>query len=74
MANLALREHLLIGVVVLLIAAWVVQQLFFTIRYPSNLPRIGGKSRFSLRTRWRYHTAARELYKEVYENVRVGYI
>ncbi|KAI0871902.1 cytochrome P450 [Hypoxylon argillaceum] len=68
MANLALREHLLIGVVVLLIAAWVVQQLFFTIRYPSNLPRIGGKSRFSLRTRWRYHTAARELYKEVYEN------
>ncbi|KAJ8119184.1 hypothetical protein ONZ43_g3821 [Nemania bipapillata] len=68
MAELSLRDHLLIGVAVLLAAAWAVQQLFFTIRYPSNLPRIGGKSRFSLRTRWRYHTAARELYKEVYEN------
>ncbi|KAI1175261.1 cytochrome P450 [Nemania sp. FL0916] len=68
MAELAFRDHLLIGVAALLVASWVIQQLCFTVRYPSNLPRIGGKSRFSLRTRWRYHTDARGLYKEVYEN------
>lgn len=60
-----------IGVAVLLAAAWAVQQLFYTIRFPSNLPRIGGGSRFSLRTRWRYHTDARGLYKEAYDNVSV---
>ncbi|KAI1277907.1 cytochrome P450 [Xylaria sp. FL0933] len=67
-AELSLRDQAFIGVAVLLAAAWAVQQLFFTIQYPSNLPRIGGKSYFSLRTRWRYHTDARGLYKEVYEN------
>ncbi|KAI1192633.1 cytochrome P450 [Nemania serpens] len=68
MAELALRDRVLIGVVVIVVAVWAVQQLFFTVRYPSNLPRIGGKSRFDLRTRRRYHKEARELYKEVYEN------
>ncbi|KAJ2989066.1 hypothetical protein NUW58_g3654 [Xylaria curta] len=68
MAELALREYLWVGIGVLLIVAWAVQQLFFTIRYPSNLPRIGGEPRFSLRTRWRFHTDARGLFKEVYDN------
>ncbi|RWA14418.1 hypothetical protein EKO27_g685 [Xylaria grammica] len=68
MAELAFRDHVLVVVVVLAAAGWAVQQLFFTVRYPSNLPRIGGKSRFSLKTRWRYHSDARALYKEVYEN------
>ncbi|KAI1429029.1 cytochrome P450 [Xylaria sp. FL1777] len=68
MADLALRDQPLIGVAVLLAVVWAVQHFFFTVRYPSNLPRIGGKSYFSLRTRWRYHTDARGLYKEVYEN------
>ncbi|KAI0862199.1 cytochrome P450 [Xylaria cubensis] len=65
---MTMAQYLLIGVTVLLAVAWAVQQLFFTIRYPSNLPRIGGRSRFSLRTRWRYHTDAQGLYKEVYDN------
>ncbi|KAI3325750.1 cytochrome P450 [Xylariaceae sp. AK1471] len=68
LAEAALRDRILIGIAILLAVAWVVQELFFTVRYPSNLPRIGGKSRFSLRTRWRYHTDALGLYKEVYES------
>ncbi|KAI1822459.1 cytochrome P450 [Xylaria intraflava] len=59
---------LAIGAAVLVTIVWAIQRLFFTVQYPSNLPRFGGKSRFSLRTRWRYHTDARGLYKEVYEN------
>ncbi|KAI1112924.1 cytochrome P450 [Nemania sp. NC0429] len=68
MAELGLRNRLLIGVAVIVVALWVVQQLFFTVRYPANLPRIGGKSKFSLKERQRYHKNARELYNEVYEN------
>ncbi|KAI0465742.1 cytochrome P450 [Xylaria cf. heliscus] len=63
-----MAQYIWIGVAALLAAAWAVQHLFFTIRFPSNLPRIGGGSRFSLRTRWRYHTDARGLYKEAYDN------
>ncbi|KAI0438634.1 cytochrome P450 [Xylaria telfairii] len=68
MGLMAMAQDLWIWVAVLLAAAWAVQQLFFTIRFPSNLPRIGGGSRLSLRTRWRYHTDARGLYKEAYDN------
>ncbi|KAI0409319.1 cytochrome P450 [Xylaria palmicola] len=65
--GLAFADYVCIGLAVLVAAVWTVQQLFFTVRYPSNLPRIGGRSRFSLRTRWRYHADAQALYKEVYE-------
>ncbi|KAI0205956.1 cytochrome P450 [Astrocystis sublimbata] len=65
---MTVAQYLCIGVAVLLVTAWAAQQLFFTIRFPSNLPRLGGGSRFSLRQRWRYHTDARGLYKEAYDN------
>ncbi|KAI1293133.1 cytochrome P450 [Xylaria venustula] len=68
MTGSALSDHPWIIIAVLIAAACAVPQFFYTVRYPSNLPRIGGKSYFSLRTRWRYHSDARELYKEVYEN------
>ncbi|KAI8631452.1 cytochrome P450 [Xylariaceae sp. FL1651] len=67
-AELGLSSRILIGIIVLLTVVWAVQQLFFTVRYPRNLPRIGGKSRFSLGMRWRYHTDTIGLYKEVYDN------
>ncbi|KAI1433771.1 cytochrome P450 [Xylaria sp. CBS 124048] len=65
--------ELALGVAAVLVASvWAVQRLFFTVRYPSNLPRIGGKSRFSLRMRWRYHTDSWGLFQEAYENVRAA--
>jgi hypothetical protein len=63
--ELALQHRVLAGATLLLIIVWAVHQLFFAIRYPSNLPRVAG-----LRARWRFHTDAPGLYREVYENVR----
>jgi hypothetical protein len=72
LGKLGLRDSVLLGVAVLLVAAWVLQQLFFTVRYPLNLPRIdGSKSRFNLGTRWRYHADSLGLFKEAYETVRL---
>jgi len=69
--ELALQHPVLAGATLLLIVVWGVHQLFFAIRYPSNLPRVGAKSFFGgLRARWRFHTDAPGLYREVYENVR----
>ncbi|KAK8080779.1 hypothetical protein PG997_008597 [Apiospora hydei] len=47
------------------------QFVFFSVKYPSNLPLVGeplGKRHFSWRTRWRYMTDCEGLYREVYEN------
>ncbi|KAI1264632.1 cytochrome P450 [Xylariaceae sp. FL1019] len=60
LSELGRREQALFGIGVIVIAIWVIQQLFFTIRYPSNLPRVG--------SRWKYHTDTLGLYREVWEN------
>jgi hypothetical protein len=51
--------------------------IFFTIRYPRNLPRVRekeGKTRFRLKTRLAYYTDCRNLYYDAYENVRLELI
>lgn len=58
--------------VVAIIAIVSVYQAFFTIHYPSSLPRIWerpGKKGFSLKTRWKYYTDCETIYKDVYKNV-----
>ncbi|KAI1319967.1 cytochrome P450 [Xylariaceae sp. FL0255] len=67
LARLSSRDLIFFGVTVTLAAIWVIQRLFFTISYPSNLPSLGGRSSFSLALRWRYHSDSIGLYKEVYE-------
>ncbi|KAI1814156.1 cytochrome P450 [Poronia punctata] len=64
----ALRHPFLAASALLFVTAWAVHQVFFAVRYPSSLPRFGGKSRIRLRDRWRFHTDAPSLHKEAYEN------
>jgi predicted CDP-diglyceride synthetase/phosphatidate cytidylyltransferase len=48
--------------------------IFFSIRYPRNLPLVRekiGKTRFSLKTRLAYYTDCGNLYRDAYENVRL---
>ncbi|KAH9907915.1 cytochrome P450 [Xylariomycetidae sp. FL2044] len=54
-----------------LAAVALVYRFFFTIRYPANLPRVGGGGfllPFSLRTYWTYYTDCATLYRDAFEN------
>ncbi|KAI1262197.1 cytochrome P450 [Xylariaceae sp. FL1019] len=62
-------EHFILGGVALsLVVAFY--RIFITIKYPSNIPRVGepaGKLSFSLKTRWRAVKECDAIYMEAYE-------
>ncbi|KAK7955989.1 uncharacterized protein PG986_005211 [Apiospora aurea] len=50
------------------------QLVFFSVKYPSNLPLVGeppGKRDSCWRTRWRHMKDREDLYREAYANVRI---
>ncbi|CAN8106458.1 unnamed protein product [Discula destructiva] len=60
----------LIAIVISSLVFLALYQVYFTIRYPHNLPLFGeppGARHFSLRTRWRYYVDCAAMYKEAHE-------
>lgn len=69
--DLTARQLGVVAVLLFLIATIAIRQKN-TIKYPSNLPRVGepaGKTRFSLRTRLAWYTDCEKLYQEAYNTV-----
>lgn len=60
-------------VAIFLTAVFTIRQKF-TIHYPANLPRVreNGRTRFSLKTRLAYYTDCQNLFREIYDNVRLS--
>ena len=62
-----------ISLVTLLVTIVGISFVYFTrIRYPANLPRYGeneGATSFRLKTRMKYYTDCKNMFKDVYEKV-----
>lgn len=61
--------------VISLLAIFIIRQKN-TVHYPDNLPRIreNGRTSFSLKTRFAYYIDCQNLFKEVYNTVRLHFI